>query len=408
MTTPIPPPAPQASAAARPDDVLGARVLVVDDEPLNLAVLERVLQGAGFTDVATVADPAEAVAVVAEDPPDLVLLDLHMPTMDGFDVLESIEGARVAQGFLPVLVLTADVTTQARDRALTMGANDFLTKPFDATEVVLRVTNLLRTRALHTEVQRHNAALQADLDAHLAAQQAAADARRQRVDRLRALLSEGRLSMRFQPITDLRDGTVAGLEALARFTDTMPRTPDEWFAEAAEVGMAEVLELAAVRLAVAALDRMPAGAFLSVNVSPEVAVAPALVDLLAPVPGDRLVVELTEHQQVADPDALLAALDRLRRRGIRLAVDDAGSGHSGLQQLLRLRPDVVKLDMALTRGLDHDPARRALTTAMLGFAEEIGSTIIAEGVETPEELAALRALGVRFGQGFHLARPARL
>ena len=408
MTTPIRRPAPTPTGLVRPGAATGARVLVVDDEPINVSLLERVLEQAGFTDVVGMTDPVAALAGLADLAPDVVLLDLHMPGVDGYRFLEGMDVVRTAAGFLPVLVLTADATPEARDRALSLGANDFLTKPFDRGEVVLRVTNLLQTRALYVEVQARNASLRADLDVHLTREREAARARQVRIDRLRAVLDDGQLTMHYQPITHVADGTVAGVEALARFTQTPPRSPDVWFAEAADVGMAEALELAAVAMAVADLPRLPADQFVSVNVSPQVAASPRLANLLADVDARRVVVELTEHEEVGDHDALLAALAPLRDRGVRLAVDDAGSGYAGLQQVLRLRPDVLKLDMALTRGLDTDPARRALVTAMLAFAEEIGSTIIAEGVETAEELAALDGLGVRWAQGFHLARPAAL
>jgi EAL domain-containing protein (putative c-di-GMP-specific phosphodiesterase class I) len=153
------------------------------------------------------------------------------------------------------------------------------------------------------------------------------------------------------------------------------------------------------------VDRFPHEIFMSVNVSPATTVSPELAALVADAPAHRVVVELTEHHRIDCYDALLGALDRLRAHGARIAVDDAGAGHAGLQHILRLHPEVLKLDMALTRGIDADPARRALATALVHFAEDIDSVIVAEGVETIEELDVLRSLAVRCAQGYLLGLP---
>jgi EAL domain-containing protein (putative c-di-GMP-specific phosphodiesterase class I)/CheY-like chemotaxis protein len=395
-------------AGAGPDLWRDATVLIVDDEPVNVALLERLLRWAGIGDVHAVTDPRQAVERCLQVRPDLVLLDLHMPHMDGLAVLTALRATLPADGFLPVLVLTADVTTEARDRALDAGANDFLTKPFDRTEVVLRVRNLLETRALYADVQRHNTALRADLVRRTEAERRGAEDRRQRAARIREVLAGDGLTMVFQPVADLRSGTVLGVEALARFSAQPRRPPNEWFDEATTLGLGPELELTAVRAALVHFDEVPPEGFLALNISPGTATAPELVELLSGVPSERVVLELTEHARVNDYDVLLAALQPLRDRGVRIAVDDAGAGYAGLQHVLRLQPEVLKLDIALTRGIDTDPARRALATALVSFASEIRATIIAEGIETAAELATLRGLSVPWGQGYHLARPGTL
>lgn len=191
-----------------------------------------------------------------------------------------------------------------------------------------------------------------------------------------------------------------GFEALARFAVEPRRTPDVWFAEAAAVGLLIDLELMAVGAALAQFDRLPAGVHLSVNLSPESVMSPRLAATLAGYPLERIVIEVTEHAPVEDYEILNAALGNLRAQGCRLAIDDAGAGFASLRHILRLAPDVIKLDISLTRGLDHDRARRALATALISFANEIGATIVAEGIETVAEVDALRALGVAFGQGY--------
>jgi EAL domain-containing protein (putative c-di-GMP-specific phosphodiesterase class I) len=185
------------------------------------------------------------------------------------------------------------------------------------------------------------------------------------------------------------------------------RSPSAWFAEAAEVGLGAELELAAIRAALARLDDFPADVTLAINVSPATALDPRFTDLLRDV-ADRLVIEITEHAQVDDYDALESALAPLRERGAQVAIDDVGAGFANLRHILRLAPDIMKLDLTLTQEIARDPARRALATSLVDFADGVGVSIAAEGISSDEDLKLLRSLGVDYGQGFYLARPAPL
>jgi EAL domain-containing protein (putative c-di-GMP-specific phosphodiesterase class I)/GAF domain-containing protein len=224
--------------------------------------------------------------------------------------------------------------------------------------------------------------------------------------RIRAALRPGSPAIVFQPIVDVRSGTVIGAEALARFPDASG--PERWFADAASVGLGLDLELAAITAALGQLDRIPDKVYLSVNASPNAIQSPRLVSLLEGVDASRIVVEITEHAHVDDYDALANAVATLRGLGARFAIDDAGAGYSSLRHVVRIRPDVIKLDTSLTRDIDRDPARRALARSLLLFADEIGAALVAEGVETPTELDALTALGVECVQGYLTGRPGPL
>lgn len=385
-----------------------ARVLVVDDEATNRTLLELALTRAGLSEVVSIADARDVVGRCLDEHIDLVLLDLHMPHLSGFDVLADLREQLPADTFLPVVVLTGDDSRDNRSRALQAGATDFVTKPFDLTEVLLRVRNLLDAKALHTQVQRYNEVLESRLEERERAERQRAEQRRQILARIADALDERCRRTVYQPIADLRTGDIVGFEALSRFSGEPHRPPNEWFEEAASVGCGAGLELAAARTALAALDQLAPNAFLSVNCSPSTTLDPGLMDMLTQLPPDRVVLELTEHAPVDDYGPLLGVLERLRAQGVRIAVDDAGAGYAGLRHVLRLRPDVLKLDVVLTRDIDTDPDRRALATALVAFAEEIDAVVIAEGIETAEELRTLRDLGIRFGQGYHLARPGDL
>lgn len=134
-------------------DILQSRLLLVDDQAANLRLLEDILAREGFTQVLSVADPRRALELYAAFDPDLVILDLMMPGLDGYAVLEQLSRLRQPDDYRPVLVITADATTEARRRALSLGARDFLTKPFDQVEAMLRVWNLLETRCLYRRLQ---------------------------------------------------------------------------------------------------------------------------------------------------------------------------------------------------------------------------------------------------------------
>lgn len=231
---------------------------------------------------------------------------------------------------------------------------------------------------------------------------------REKAARIDAMLSSPKLEILYQPIWSVKDGRPIGFESLSRFMDEPVRTPDRWFAEAEEVGRGVELELLAIRKALTALDSLPDGVYLAVNASPGTVLGAGLSEALAPYPPERIVLEVTEHSLVQDFDSLSAAVAPLRARGVRLAVDDAGAGYSGLQQILQMRPDLIKLDRSLIQDIANDPGRRALAAALTVFARDTGSRLVAEGVETETELAMLRALGLDTIQGYLLGRPMPL
>lgn len=181
-----------------------------------------------------------------------------------------------------------------------------------------------------------------------------------------------------------------------------------WFAEAAEAGLGATLEMAAIHKALRPLAGIPSDSYVSVNASPANIETGEFARALEGVSPQRVVLEITEHATIADYSVVLSACQELRARGIRLAIDDAGSGYASFRHILSLEPDFIKLDMSLTRDIDTDGRRQALIAAFVAFAEKTGSELIAEGIETTSELEALKALGVRKGQGYLLGRPGPL
>jgi CheY-like chemotaxis protein len=146
--------------AKNSDAIKAARIFVVDDEPMNIDLFDHILTDAGYTNTTMITDSRQAVAMFSSDDPDLVLLDLHMPHQDGYEVLQALRYLVPAEAFLPIIVLTADVTVASRRRALTSGATDFLSKPFDVIEMGLRIETMLRLRMLYREMRKEKTLLE--------------------------------------------------------------------------------------------------------------------------------------------------------------------------------------------------------------------------------------------------------
>jgi EAL domain-containing protein (putative c-di-GMP-specific phosphodiesterase class I) len=212
----------------------------------------------------------------------------------------------------------------------------------------------------------------------------------------------------FQPIVDLRRGTIAGYEALVRFSHGPVVGPDRWFAEAHRLGLAAELDAVCTRLALGYRSHLPPNCFLSINVEPPSFAEPAF-DAVLTAAGDLsgVVLELTEHQRIASFSDTEHHLSRHRRNGALVAVDDAGAGHSGLQQILELRPSILKLDRSLVSGVDSDQSKASLIEYLGAFAAHIDAWVLAEGVERAAEVRRLRHMGVPLAQGFLFARPAQ-
>ena len=226
--------------------------------------------------------------------------------------------------------------------------------------------------------------------------------------RIQSIIDTESFALVYQPILDFATGTFVGFETLARFAATPIRPPNIWFDEAAQTGLAEALEITVITQALHSLAHLPQDTYLALNVSPAIVSSGALIPLMQHAPLERIVLEITEHVSILDYGSLRDALAPLRKNGVRLAVDDAGAGYASFRHILQLRPDLIKLDLSLTRDIDTDQTRRALAAALIRFAEETGSKVIAEGVETETELAVLQQLRANKAQGYLIGRPMPL
>ena len=208
----------------------------------------------------------------------------------------------------------------------------------------------------------------------------------------------------FQPLVELATGRLIGFEALSRFDVEPHRSPDTWFNQAARCGRGLALEMAAIKAALSARGRPP-GTYLSLNFSPSALASSKIMSILPKNMSD-IVVEVTEHELASEGGGLEEGIAKMRARGARIAVDDAGAGYAGLNQVMRVQPDVIKLDRSLIEGVHCDSAKSALVEFFVMFARRVGAGVCTEGIETLEELRTLINLGVSYGQGYLLGRPS--
>jgi EAL domain-containing protein (putative c-di-GMP-specific phosphodiesterase class I) len=231
-------------------------------------------------------------------------------------------------------------------------------------------------------------------------------AKREKIDEI---LKKNALSIVYQPIFNLIDWSIDGFESLTRFTYFPEKTPDMVFNEAHTVGRGVELETRAIELTLQDFPHFSSGTYLAINASPATIMGGTLEKLFGSIhPLNRLTLEITEHAVVSQYKEIAAILHPYRKRGLKIAIDDAGAGYASFRHILNLAPDRIKLDMSLTRDIDTDPARRALAVAFTHFSQDTGCKLIAEGVETAAELATIKELGIQNVQGYFLGRPMTL
>ena len=384
---------------------MAIRVLIADDAPSMRSALGALIRSDPRLElVGSVGDADEAIRVIEETRPDVALVDVQMPGGGGARV-----GAHVRAHRLGV-VLIACSAHDDRGSVLAMmraGAVGYVLKGGNVDEIVevihaafegqIRIEAEAGAEILQDMAREFDRSLRdrEELE-HIAAE-------------VQAVIERGEgLAIVFQPIVRLEDRVTVGLEALSRFDSQPPRGPDEWFERAGLIGRRVELELTALRKALGNLGRIPAPLFLAVNVSPETALSDPFRELVSRIAGPRVVLELTEDQLIKDYVSLMSGLELVRGNGCRLAMDDTGAGYTSLRHIVRLAPEIVKCDRELVEQISTDKALRAVVRGVIALAEEIEALVIAEGIETEEQLATLRSLGILYGQGFFLGRPAPL
>lgn len=382
------------SRPSDPDDDVPPRVLLADDDVILLEVLAEILTEAGCT-VTPVPNGRAAIERLGVEAFDVVLTDIQMPDATGVDVLRAV---REHDLDAHVILMTGNPTVPTAVEALRLGAVGYLTKPVPTAslvEAVAEATRLARLGRL-----RRQALAELGGDAHLNADRAGLESMFARV--------RAGLYMAYQPIVWARDGSLFGHEALVRTTAL------DGQGAAGILRIAERLERMPVlgrqiRETVAADLATLEGAVL-VNVHPVEFYARAFAqqpDPLASFSG-RIVLEITEHASVEEIRETRETIAQLRSRGHRIAIDDLGAGYSALSSFASLEPDIVKIDMSLVRAVDTHPTKRRVVGSIVDLCRDLGILVIAEGIETEAERAAICESGCDLLQGYLIGRPTPL
>lgn len=381
------------------------RVLIAEDEDLVRDALTAILSSDPAFEVAAVAADADAaISKVMKSEPDLALLDVRMPGGGGERAAQVIAETHPN---VRIVAVSAHEDEQTIRAMIAAGAHGYVTKdsgPDQLLDSLKRVANgeSVFTPSSSVSVMRGYARSNQQIEAQRRE-------RKRRERRIHEVCEASQMQSVFQPIVDLKTGEVEMYEALTRFNPAHDMNPQQWFEEAADLGMSKTLEAAALARTAEAMEA--AGRediVVSVNISPEMLLDNGTSEYLLAFAPERMVVELTEHARILNYDAVKTAADELHGGGTRFAIDDAGAGFASLRHILDLMPDLIKLDISLVRSIDTDRARCALAVGLSAFAKEIGAQIVAEGIETREELDTLTNLGVEYGQGYFLAKPAPL
>jgi EAL domain-containing protein (putative c-di-GMP-specific phosphodiesterase class I)/DNA-binding NarL/FixJ family response regulator len=377
------------------------RVLIADDDASVRKVLEDLIRtDPGLQLIGSAEDADGAVELACRHRPDVAVLDVKMPG-GGPDAARRVLAGSPATWIVALSAYEDDASVR---QMIAAGARSYMVKGLGAPELIAAIYRGFDGSAtLSDHVAGH---LVSELATRLSHEEPERERRREAGIRIRRILEDPeRLAIAYQPIVDLTDDCrTIGLEALSRFPDG-GGDPSCWFRDAEIHGLGVELEETAIRRALEPIDRIPPDVYVAVNTSPTTLMAPGFPELFVDVDPKRLVVEVTEHAPIDDYAVLHERLDELTTAGVRVAVDDAGAGYASLRHILKLCPDVIKLDISLTRNIDEEPLQRALAAALVTFAHELGASIVAEGVERPEEVVVLTDLGVRYAQGYHFARP---
>jgi EAL domain-containing protein (putative c-di-GMP-specific phosphodiesterase class I)/CheY-like chemotaxis protein len=377
-------------------------VLIADDEPVIRNVLVDVVNEAPDCAVAAIAaDAVEAIARAAEMQPDVAIIDVRMPGGGG-EVAAA--GIRESSPHTHVLAFSAHGDRETVLRILHAGASGYIVKGASPSEIIAAIRRAsFGETTLDTDIAGDFVNL---LNEQTNQRVMATVTQDRRVAALSQVINNHRLEIALQPIVRLSGRALVGFEALARIDVPPIQGPDFWFAEAERAGMRVELEMCAVACALQRLISLPSDTYLAINASPITVLTGKLAQVIPSEELYRIVLEITEHTPVSDYSALNAALLPLRKRGMRVAIDDAGAGFASLRHVIQLHPEIIKLDRSLVDGIDTHPSQMAVVKGLISSASQMGAAIVAEGIETVQELEVLDAMGAEFGQGYLLGRPS--
>jgi EAL domain-containing protein (putative c-di-GMP-specific phosphodiesterase class I)/CheY-like chemotaxis protein len=367
-----------------------ARILAVDDDPLVRRCVSRILVNAGH-EVVPASHGADALQLASDKDFDVALVDYHLPFIDGLEVLQRLR--EVQPGCLRILVTGALDLPMIMDAVNRGEVMRVVEKPFESAGLISAIDDAVAARQRMMEVCQIQ-------------EQAASEHER---EMLQECLNDDHLRLALQPIVDAKTSEIKAFECLLRSSHKGLDGPLPVIHAAERHGMlAELAQVVSVRAA-AWMSELPMSVKLFMNLHPDELASPAGVceRLVALQPwAHRVVLEITERSRLQGIEAWEDSVDAVTKMGFSIAVDDLGAGYSSLSVLAELQPRHIKVDMSIVRGIDSEPRKQRLVALLCRFADATGANLIAEGVETQEEAAALRICGAHMLQGYLFGRPS--
>jgi EAL domain-containing protein (putative c-di-GMP-specific phosphodiesterase class I)/ActR/RegA family two-component response regulator len=374
---------------------LPASVLLVDDDQDILEYYSDVLKPKGYQ-VQTASDGKEAIALAKWRRYDVIVSDISMPGMDGITFLRTVRETNLD---VPVILATADPRAETAIRAVEYGAFRYLTKPVGAADLrkVVEYAVCLNRMA---RAKREALMVVSGVNGY-AGDRAGLEASFER--------AMSTTWMAYQPIVSWSKKNVIGYEALARTGDPTLSSPLALIETAEKVGRLVEMGRAFRAMVASTLHAIPESASVFVNVHPKDFDDEDLFSPAAPLSksANRVVLEITERASMELVSNAQARIAQLRKMGYRIAIDDLGAGHAGLATFARLEPDVVKIDMALTRGVDTNPTKQKVIRSLTSLCQDLNMMVVIEGVETQAERDAVIGVGCDALQGFLFGFPDR-
>jgi EAL domain-containing protein (putative c-di-GMP-specific phosphodiesterase class I)/signal transduction histidine kinase len=369
-------------------------VLLAEDDEVIRRGLSAHLESRGFR-VLQAGTGAQAIALHEHNDVDLVVADLHLPDTDGLSLLTAV---RDRDPLVPTLVLTGDPTVLTAQKALRAHVSAYLTKPIAPSAFVEEVDRSIKEGQV------------AKLQQKLLMSKVGDNPFLLDIEGTSKNFDEAMktLYMVYQPIVRAHDNSIFAFEALLRFKSDKFRHPGELLAAADTLGRMEELGRAVrTKVAETIRENPHRNELFFVNLHPMELRSDLLTAPDEPLLeyASRVILEVTERAQLETPRNLPVILEGLQQAGYRVALDDLGEGYAGLSWLVKLTPDIAKLDMSLVRDIDSSRLKRELVSSMVGVCRRAHTVIVAEGVETAEEATVLRDLGCDLLQGYYFARP---
>lgn len=368
-------------------------VLIADDDPTIVRSLRRSLAALGY-DVKTAEDGQQAIDWTQQQSFDAIIADIDMPGLTGIELLKAV---RASDPDVPVLLITGDPGLDTAIRAVRFGAFRYLAKPVDLGDLAESLAYAIQVHRL-ARIKREALALLGENDRQ------ASDLAGLERDFECALTS---MWIAFQPIVSWRAQRVVGYEALMRSVEPALPHPGAILRAAERLGRMRDLGSKVREATAHEIAELPSDVQVFVNLAAQDLADESLYSKVAPLTkqASRVVLEITERVNLTEVAEVDRRLGVLRDLGFRLAVDDLGAGYAGLTSFVKIRPEIVKVDMSLVRDIHLEPAKRRLVAALLELSTSMGIQTVIEGVESASELEVLVEIGADLMQGFHFASP---